>query len=95
MCGEKRVIKELETKRLTSPNAPMNIFAPEFYIGNPNHTTTSKSDISEPNNTQNDVAAVILNETLQGRSPESDPGMFSASFTNYIDWGPSEFIDDF
>ena len=94
MCGEKRVIKELETKRPTHPfpNAPSNIFVPEFYIGNLNHTTTSKSDISEPNNAQN----VIQNETGLGRSPaESDPGMFSTSFVHYIDWGPSEFIDDF
>ena len=98
MCGEKRVINEHETnpniQTTPSPNAPLNIIVPEFYIGNPNHTTTSKSDISEPNNALN-VEPVIWNNNGLGRSPDSDPGMFSNSYVHYIDWGPSEFIDDF
>ena len=96
--GEKRIINiEADQTNLPvpNPNSPSEMIRSEFYIGNPNVSTSplpSHSDLNpaiqngDPGHNENDLRIE--------RNP-SDPGMISNSFVRYIDWGPAEFIDDF
>ena len=91
MCDEKRtVIVDINPPNEPSPpsyNSPSDIFMSEANIGNPNHV--------EHNDTQSVELVLNNNGELDLRRTPSDPGIFSNSFVHYIDWGPSEFIDDF
>ena len=98
VCGEKRIINiEADQTNLPAPNpiSPSEMIRSEFYIGNPNVSTSplpSHSDLNpaiqngDPGHNENDLRIE--------RNP-SDPRMISNSFVRYIDWGPAEFIDDF
>ena len=98
MCDEKRMLN-IEThphhSPTPNPNSPTDMMISEFYIGNPNHSTTPITNDTDPNPTIANVdTALNENGVRIGRIP-SDPGIFSTSFVRYIDWGPAEFIDDF
>ena len=98
MCGEKRMVN-IEThphhSPTPNPNSPTDMIISEFYIGNPNHSTTPTTNDTNPNPTTANVdTALNENDVRIGRIP-SDPRIFSTSFVRYIDWGPAEFIDDF
>ena len=98
MCGEKRIINiETDTNHLLapSPSSPSEMIRSEFYIGNPNISTSPLPNTTNQHPTlQNADSANNENDLGIARNP-SDPGIFSNSFVRYIDWGPAEFIDDF
>ena len=97
-CGEKRIINiEADQTNLPAPNpsSPSEMIRSEFYIGNPNASTSplpnpidinTASQNGDPSHNESDLGIE--------RNP-SDPGIVSNSFVRYIDWGPAEFIDDF
>ena len=98
MCGEKRIVNiETDTNHLLAPNpsSPSEMIRSEFYIGNPNISTTPLPNATDQQpTTQSSDSTHNENDLGIARNP-SDPGIFSNSFVRYIDWGPAEFIDDF
>ena len=96
--GEKRIINmEADQTNLPAPNpsSPSEMIRSEFYIGNPNISTSPLPNPIDLN-TSSRCGDPCHNESELGieRNP-SDPGIVSNSFVRFIDWGPAEFIDDF